>query len=132
MASGLLVLGAEVVAGAFCKPELAAVLVPLAVAVPFTGCTEVGRASLRAMGRALPSVASHSVIVPAVRLTVGLLALSVAADHHHVALGYGVTEVGVLAVTLAMVWRLAPHPRLDTLPRLMLQGSCRCSRTSDC
>jgi O-antigen/teichoic acid export membrane protein len=75
------------------------------------GAGDLGRlrASLRAMGRALPSMASNSVIAPAVWLTVGLLALSVAADPHHVALGYGVTEVGVLAVTLAMVGRLVPR-----------------------
>jgi O-antigen/teichoic acid export membrane protein len=109
VASVLLVLGAEVVAGAFSKPKLAGVLVPLAVAVPFTSCSEIGRASLRAMGRVLPPVAADSVIAPAVRLTAGLAALSVAADPSHVAVGYAVTEVVVLAATLAMVWRVVPH-----------------------
>ncbi len=108
VAGGLLVAGAGLIADAFDKPALARVLVPLALAVPFTATTEVARASLRALGRAAPSVASDSLVAPAIRLAAALVALHVAADPRHVAIAYTATEVVVLVVTLGMLRRLLP------------------------
>jgi O-antigen/teichoic acid export membrane protein len=74
VAAVLLAAGATQVARVFDEPAMVPVLLPLACAIPFTGTSEVARASLRAMGRAVPSVASDSVITPVVRLVSGLLA----------------------------------------------------------
>jgi O-antigen/teichoic acid export membrane protein len=109
VAAVLLAAGATQVARVFDEPAMVPVLLPLACAIPFTGTSEVARASLRAMGRAVPSVASDSVITPVVRLVSGLVALSIAADPRHVAIGYAATEVVVLLATLAMLLRLLPR-----------------------
>lgn len=111
VAGGLLALGSALVAGLFGKAELTPVLFPLALAVPFTAATEVARAALRAMGKALPSVLSDSVFAPAIRLMTGLWATAVAASPRAVAVGYLTTEAIVWLLTLAMLWRLAPRGR---------------------
>jgi O-antigen/teichoic acid export membrane protein len=108
-ATVLLAAGATLVGGAFGKPGVARVLVPLAVSIPFTGTSEVARACLRAMGRALPSVASGSLVTPALRLAVGLLALRIAAEPESVAVGYAVTEALALAATIGMLLRRLPR-----------------------
>jgi O-antigen/teichoic acid export membrane protein len=105
----LLASGASLVAGAFGKPEILPVLVPLALAIPFTGTSEVARAGLRAMGRAVPSVASDSLITPAVRLATGVMALRMASDPRHVAIAYAITEAVVFAATLGLLMRVLPR-----------------------
>jgi O-antigen/teichoic acid export membrane protein len=109
VAAALLLAGAQLVAGLFGKPGLAAVLSPLALAVPCTGTAEVARASLRAMGRALPSVASDSLLTPSLRLLTGVWAVTAVPTPRAAALAYMATEAVVLAVTLAMVWRALPR-----------------------
>jgi len=109
LASVVLAGGATLVAGVFGEPDMAAVLVPLALAIPFTATTGVARNCLRAMGRAGPSVASDSLVTPAVRLAAVLVALRVAADPRHVAIAYAVSEALALAATLAMLLRLLPR-----------------------
>jgi O-antigen/teichoic acid export membrane protein len=108
-AAALLITGGQLVARLFEKPELATVLLPLALAVPCTGAAEVARASLRALGRALPSVASDSMVGPALRLATGAWAVAVAPSPRTAALAYAWTEATVLAVTLAMLWRVLPR-----------------------
>jgi O-antigen/teichoic acid export membrane protein len=115
-AAALLAAGATLVARIFDEPAMVPVLLPLACAIPFTGTSEVARAALRAMGRAVPSVASDSVITPVVRLSFGLVALEMAADPRHVAIGYTATEVVALAATLAMLLRLLPRPGRSSSP----------------
>jgi O-antigen/teichoic acid export membrane protein len=106
LASVLLISGATLVARAFGKPDMIPVLIPLAVAIPFTGTAEVGRAALRGMGRAAPSVASDSVVTPGLRLAMVLVALHIAADPPHVAVAYTITEVVALLATLGMLLRV--------------------------
>jgi O-antigen/teichoic acid export membrane protein len=106
LASVLLISGATLVARAFGKPDMIPVLVPLAVAIPFTGTAEVGRAALRGMGRAAPSVASDSLVTPGLRLAMVLVALHIAADPPHVAVAYTITEVVALLATLGMLLRV--------------------------
>jgi hypothetical protein len=108
-AAALLAGGGGLVARIFGKPELESVLLPLAIAVPCTGTAEVARASLRALGRALPSVASDSMLAPSLRLTTGAWAVAEAPSPRAAALAYAGTEAAVLAVTLAMVWRALPR-----------------------
>lgn len=109
VAGALLAGGAAVVAGFFNEPGMTAVLVPLALAIPFTATVGVARNCLRAMGRAGPSVASDSLVGPGVRLVTVVVALQVAADPRHVAVAYAVSEALALAATLAMLWRLLPR-----------------------
>jgi O-antigen/teichoic acid export membrane protein len=116
VAAALLAAGASQIARVFGEPAMVPVLLPLACAIPFTGTSEVARASLRAMGRAVPSVASDSVITPVVRLASGLVALAIAADPRHVAIGYAATEVVVLLATLAMLVPLLPRSGLARPP----------------
>jgi O-antigen/teichoic acid export membrane protein len=116
LASLLLISGATLVARAFGKPEMIPVLIPLAVAIPFTGTAEVVRAALRGMGRAAPSVASDSLITPGLRLGMVLVALHITADPRHVAIAYAITEVVALLATLGMLLRVLasqgrPSPR---------------------
>jgi O-antigen/teichoic acid export membrane protein len=107
-ASALLAGGATLVAAAFGEPGMVQVLGPLALAIPFTATAEVARSCLRAMGRAAPSVASDSLIAPAVRLAAAVVALRIAADPRHVAIAYAVTEALVFVATLGMLLRLLP------------------------
>jgi O-antigen/teichoic acid export membrane protein len=109
LAGALLAGGATVVAGFFEEPGMAAVLVPLALAIPFTATLGVARNCLRAMGRAGPSVASDSLVSPGVRLATVVVALQVAADPRHVAVAYAVSEALALVATLGMLWRLLPR-----------------------
>jgi O-antigen/teichoic acid export membrane protein len=106
LASVLLISGATLVARAFGKPDMIPVLVPLALAIPFTGTAEVGRAALRGMGRAAPSVTSDSLVTPGLRLAMVLVALRIAADPPHVAVAYTITEVVALLATLGMLLRM--------------------------
>jgi O-antigen/teichoic acid export membrane protein len=108
-ATVLLVAGATFIAGIFDKPGVARVLVPLAISIPFTGTAEVARACLRAIGRAVPAVASGSLVTPLVRLAVGLLALRRAAEPESVAVGYAVTEAVALAATIGMLLPRLPR-----------------------
>jgi O-antigen/teichoic acid export membrane protein len=105
LASGLLIGGAAPVARAFGKPGMIPVLVPLALAIPFTGTAEVARSALRGMGRAAPSVASDSLITPGLRLGMVLVALQVAPGPPHVAVAYAITEVVALLATLGLLLR---------------------------
>jgi O-antigen/teichoic acid export membrane protein len=105
LASGLLIAGAGTVARAFGKPGLTALLIPLAVAIPFTGTAEVLRAALRCMGRVAPSVASDSLITPGVRVCMVLIALQIAGSPRHVAVAYATTEALAMLATLAMLLR---------------------------
>jgi O-antigen/teichoic acid export membrane protein len=107
-AAGLLAVSAAAVARTFDKPELASVLIPLALAIPFTAASEVARAALRAAGRALPAVASASLITPGVLLAAGLVAISMGRGAEPIAVAYAVTEAVVAAATLVMVWRVLP------------------------
>jgi O-antigen/teichoic acid export membrane protein len=109
LASVLLICGAAQVARVFGKPDMIPLLIPLAVAIPFTGTTEVVRAALRGMGRAAPSVASDSLITPALRLGTVLVALHIAADPRHVTVAYAITEVVALLATLGMLLRALPR-----------------------
>jgi O-antigen/teichoic acid export membrane protein len=108
-AAALLATGGQLVARLFGKPELESVLMPLALAVPCTGGAEVARASLRALGRALPSVASDSMAAPALRLATGAWAVAVAPSPRSAAFAYAGTEAAVLAVTLLMLWHVLPR-----------------------
>ena len=105
LASALLIGAAAPVARAFGKPDMIPLLIPLALAIPFTGTTEVVRAALRGMGRAVPSVASDSLITPGMRLGMVLVALHVAAGPRQVAVSYAITEVVALLATLGMLLR---------------------------
>jgi O-antigen/teichoic acid export membrane protein len=109
VAGALLAAGAGLVGRMFGKPELASILVPLAFAVPCTGAAEVGRAALRATGRALPSVASDSMLAPLLRLVTGGWAVAVTPSPHAAAIAYAATEAVVLMVTLWLVWRALPR-----------------------
>jgi O-antigen/teichoic acid export membrane protein len=109
LASGLLISAAALVAQAFGKPDMIPLLIPLALAIPFTGTTEVVRAALRGMGRAAPSVASDSLITPGLRLGTVLVALHVAAGPRQVAIAYAITEVVALLATLGMLLRILPR-----------------------
>jgi O-antigen/teichoic acid export membrane protein len=106
LASVLLISGATLVARAFDKPGMIPLLIPLALAIPFTGSAEVVRAALRSMGRAAPSVASDSLITPGVRLGSVLVALHISADPRHVAVAYAITEVIALLATLGVLLRV--------------------------
>jgi O-antigen/teichoic acid export membrane protein len=106
LASGLLIGAAAPVARAFDKPGMVPLLIPLALAIPFTGTTEVARSAMQGMGRAAPSVASDSLITPGLRLGTVLVALHVAADPRHVAVAYAVTEVVAMLATLGMLLRI--------------------------
>jgi O-antigen/teichoic acid export membrane protein len=108
-ATALLIAGGGLVARLFEKPELETVLLPLALAVPCTGGAEVARASLRALGRALPPVASDSMVAPALRLATGAWAVAVAPSPRSAAVAYACTEATVLVVTLLMLWRMLPR-----------------------
>jgi O-antigen/teichoic acid export membrane protein len=105
LASGLLIGAATPVGRAFGKPGMIPVLIPLALAIPFTGTAEVARSALRGMGRAAPSVASDSLITPGLRLGMVLVALHVAPGPPHVAVAYAITEVVALLATLALLLR---------------------------
>jgi O-antigen/teichoic acid export membrane protein len=111
LASVLLVSGAALVARAFGKPDLIPVLIPLALAIPFTGTAEVVRSALRGMGRAAPSVASDSLITPGLRLGMVLLALQITADPRHVAIAYAITEVVALLAVFGMLLRVLARQR---------------------
>jgi O-antigen/teichoic acid export membrane protein len=106
LASVLLIGAATPVARAFGKPGMIPLLIPLALAIPFTSTTGVVRAALQGMGRAAPSVASDSLITPGLRLGTVLIALHVAADPRQVAVAYAVTEVVALLATLGMLLRI--------------------------
>jgi O-antigen/teichoic acid export membrane protein len=106
LASGLLIAAAAPVARAFDKPGMLPLLVPLALAIPFTGTTEVARAALQSMGRAAPSVASDSLITPGLRLGMVLVALHVAAGPRQVVVAYAITEMLALLATLGMLGRI--------------------------
>jgi O-antigen/teichoic acid export membrane protein len=106
--AAVLVVGAGPLARVFRKPDLVETLVPLALSLPFTGTAEVARSGLRSMGRALPSIFSAALLTPVVRLGLGVVSLAIVADPRHVAIGYTATEVVVLVVTLAMLWRRMP------------------------
>jgi O-antigen/teichoic acid export membrane protein len=106
LASGLLIAAAAPIARVFDKPGMIPLLIPLALAIPFTGTTEVARSAMRGMGRAAPSVVSDSLITPGLRLGTVLVALHVAADPRQVAVAYAVTEVIALLATLGMLLRL--------------------------
>jgi O-antigen/teichoic acid export membrane protein len=106
LASGLLIGAAAPVARAFDKPDMIPLLIPLALAIPFTGTSEVGRAALQGMGRAAPSVASDSLITPGLRLGAVLVALHLAAGPRQVAVAYAITEVLALLATLGMLLRI--------------------------
>jgi O-antigen/teichoic acid export membrane protein len=108
-AAALLASGGQLLAGLFGKPELERVLLPLALAVPCTGGAEVARASLRARGRALPSVVSDSMVAPALRLGTGAWAMAVAPSPPAAAVAYACTEATVFALTLLMVLRALPR-----------------------
>jgi O-antigen/teichoic acid export membrane protein len=108
-AAALLIAGGGLVARLFEKPALETVLLPLALAVPCTGGAEVARASLRALGRALPSVASDSMVAPVLRLATGAWAVALAPSPRAAALAYAWTEATVLVVTLLMLWRVLPR-----------------------
>ena len=108
VSAGLLIASASAVARAFDKAGLLPVLVPLALAIPCMATTSVARASLRALGRAVPVVVSTSLIPPVVRLAAGLAAVTLASGPRPVAIAYAVTEAVVMAASLAMVWRLLP------------------------
>jgi O-antigen/teichoic acid export membrane protein len=119
VAGALLAMGGGLVGRIFGKPELAPVLVPLALAVPCTGGAEVGRAALRAMGRALPSVASDSMLAPLLRLVTGSWAVAVTPSPRAAAIAYAGTEAVVLTVTLLLVWRALPRGgRAEPVPGL--------------
>jgi O-antigen/teichoic acid export membrane protein len=109
LSSVLLICGAGLVARAFGKPGMTPLLIPLALAIPFTGTIEVARAAMRGMGRAAPSVASDSLVTPGLRLGTVLVALHIATDPRHVAVAYAVTEVVALLATLAMLLRVLPR-----------------------
>jgi O-antigen/teichoic acid export membrane protein len=113
-AAALLATAGQLVARLFAKPELESVLLPLALAVPCTGGSEVARAALRALGRALPSVLSDSVVTPALRLGTGVWVMAMAPSPRAAAVAYAGTEATVLAVTLLMV--------LVSLPRAGRSG----------
>jgi O-antigen/teichoic acid export membrane protein len=109
LASALLAGGATMVASVFGEPGMAAALVPLALAIPFTATAGVARNCLRAMGRAGPSVASDSLVGPGVRLAAVVVALQVGADPRNVAIAYAVSEALALVATLGILWRLLPR-----------------------
>jgi O-antigen/teichoic acid export membrane protein len=111
LASVLLIGAAAPVARAFGKLDMIPLLIPLALAIPFTSTTEVVRAALRGMGLATPSVVSDSLITPGVRLGTVLVALHVAGDPRHVAVAYAVTEVVALLATLGMLLRMLSRER---------------------
>ena len=100
--------GAPLVARALDTPELTLVLVPLALAVPFTASTEVARSGLRAMGDATRPVASTSIIAPTLRLATALWAVAVLVSAASVAWAFLITEVLVFLTTAAMLWRTLP------------------------
>jgi O-antigen/teichoic acid export membrane protein len=100
--------GAAVVAELFHKPELAPVLVPLALSVPFTGAAGVARAALRAMGDAARPVASSSIVAPSLRLITGVWAVSSSPSATAAAWAYLATEALVFSITAAMLWRRLP------------------------
>ena len=106
LATGLLIAAAASVARAFDKPGMLPLLVPLALAIPFTGTTEVVRSAMRSMGRAAPSVVSDSLITPGLRLGTVLVALHVAAGPRQVAVAYAITELVALLATLGMLRRM--------------------------
>ncbi|HEX8132270.1 MAG TPA: polysaccharide biosynthesis C-terminal domain-containing protein [Actinomycetes bacterium] len=122
-AAVLLAAAAPLVAELFDEPTMVPVLLPLACAIPFTGTSEVARASLRAMGRAVPSVASDSVVTPVVRLASGLVALQIAADPRHVAIGYAVTEVVAFLFTVGVLLRLLPRAGRPVQPKGLFRYS---------
>jgi O-antigen/teichoic acid export membrane protein len=96
------------VAALFNKPELAPVLIPMALTAPFTASTEVARAALRTLGRAARPVASSSLIGPGLRLVAAVVALTIAPSATAVAWGYLTSEVLLFAATSLMLWQLLP------------------------
>jgi O-antigen/teichoic acid export membrane protein len=108
--SGLLLAGGSgLVASVFHKTGLTPVLVPLALAIPFTAGLEVLRAALRAMGDAKRPVASASIVTPVLRLLTGIWAVTVSTSARSVGVAYLATEAMAFAITLVMLMRMLPR-----------------------
>jgi O-antigen/teichoic acid export membrane protein len=107
--AALLAVASQVVADTFDKPALARVLIPLAMAIPFTAGADLMQAALRVMGRAAASTSMQYLVTPVLRVGVVVVVVAGGGDVRSVAIGYTVAEVGAFLATFAVLVARLPR-----------------------